>query len=695
MWMSCENSGLIRTYVNPASSGPRDLTDHSEHGFSIGTFPLSASLLMLFRISTRKRKVLRKGSRFIKVIDGNTNLNLLPQDLSQKLWGNLRSRMYDIKNDILLVYVSIPEDSKSKGRAGKEEYQKFTLGASAAALSSWHLIAGGRTLAMALATALYQHVHGNAARIDLAINQHFFLLNAQCSQTGLQPYHHGLHGIPLNDGFTVDSKLMPKDKATTSSRAKGKAKLTVKFTRPEAGKRKGSPSASASPGSERKRRCTTTKNPTSTTEQSSTSAGSTSAGGASEGTSANATSTGDSVTASTAGQGANAAAGGDAAADDDEQAPNAKRLRNRWGIRPKEVPKEARPTQLQRAFQRFIRALCGLLTQHDVLPSAEDKLDHYNKRFDKVDNFRTHMRSLIDALRTAINEATVRATKLRKDAERISGPIANDIARIPAEYLASAFTMVLKVGLQGFCPDVDGPNTNMERRRPGSLNKSLKNSVAYKARTRLSEARFKTAHTLKVRKPVQRLVYVKEAHSDDEHAKGSPHRVREKPGRNPTATKFFTQTLDVKTEEYRKRNARPGQRNPDVRRRDDPLLPASDIGLILPREVLIDFFTPEFYNLLTVKEHARYASTGVAFPLPEYAFNPAHAHWMKMGKAEFMRAYGNEVLAQYEVPSAEEIAELSDSDADNELDEEEEIDLVDTENEMDVDVDEQEVVGMV
>jgi hypothetical protein len=111
------------------------------------------------------------------------------------------------------------------------------------------------------------------------------------------------------------------------------------------------------------------------------------------------------------------------------------------------------------------------------------------------------------------------------------------------------------------------------------------------------------------------------------------------------------------------------------------------MGLVLPPAVPIDFFTPEFFNSLTLKERARYANTGVAFPLAEYAFNPTHADWKKMGKSEFMKAYGNQVLALYNVPSAAEIAELSDSDADDEEEEEEEeINLADTDDsEMEVD----------
>ncbi|KAJ6450953.1 hypothetical protein C8R47DRAFT_1170681 [Mycena vitilis] len=409
-----------------------------------------------------------------------------------------------------------------------------------------------------------------------------------------------------------------------------------------------------------------------------------------------------------------------------------KRVRNRWGIGPKEVPKEARTTQT--AFQRFIRGLCGLLTQADVLPSAVEKRKHYDRRFDNVDDYREHMRTLVNESRTAVSAAKDLATTLIRDAKAISSLIANDVARIPENHLATVFTMILKAGLQGFCPDLEGPvqstynqlhrhlavsgfqflasswalcalevnvnvaantellcdiydhftygtlaqKTRMERRRPGSLSQSLTHGAEFKARARLRDVRFKAASRLELRKPVQRMACVQEAHSDDEHSSG---RVREKPGRNPVVGKFFRTELDPAAEAYRKRNAKSGQREPKARIRGNPLLPASDIGVILPPDVPVDFFTPEFFNALTLKERARYVKTGVAFPLKDFVFDEAHDDWKTMGKKEFMEKYGDDVLDQYDLPSAEEIDALPDSDAEDE--EEEEINLEDTEDEED------------
>ncbi|KAJ7757365.1 hypothetical protein DFH07DRAFT_711478, partial [Mycena maculata] len=245
----------------------------------------------------------------------------------------------------------------------------------------------------------------------------------------------------------------------------------------------------------------------------------------------------------------------------------------------------------------------------------------------------------------------------------------NDIARIPETHLGTVFTMILKTGLQGFCPDLEGPvqsrynqlhrhlavsgfqflsasfalcaldvnpkvaenttllcdmydnyiygtlaqKTKMERRRPGSLAQSIKNGVEYKGCARV----------------------------------GVP---------------FFSPLP------------------PKPRIRIDPLPPASQIGSILPPDVPVDSFTPEFFNALTLKERARYTNTGVAFPLKEFAFHEEHANWKKMGKKDFMFVYGNDVLAQYDIPSAEDIDALPKSDAEDD-EEEAEIDLEDTDEE--------------
>ncbi|KAJ7845092.1 hypothetical protein B0H13DRAFT_2410480 [Mycena leptocephala] len=494
-------------------------------------------------------------------------------------------------------------------------------------------------------------------------------------------------------------------KPTTASPKKQKTKVNF-GANSKSGKHKASPAADPAAGTSSKKKARTDGGTSgSTSAGASASTGATDAGGA------------ESTDASGSAAGATNTNTNDATPA--EKPPAKKRTRNPHGIRPKEVPQNAKSTQ--RALQRVIRAMSGLLTQADVLPSAIEARNHYDKRFDDVDDYRAHMRTLVDESRTAVQVGSDLATRLIRDAKRISGPIANDIARIPEAHLATIFTMVLKAGLKGFCPDLEGPaysaynqlhrhlavsafqflsasfalsaldvnnkvaentilmcdmydnyvygtlaqKTRMERRRPGSLDQSLKHGAEYKARTRVAKVRFETAVRLELRKPCG----------------GEVRRVREKPGRNPVVARFFREELDPEAEAYRKRNAKRGQKEPKTRIRSDPPLPASEIGVILPPDVPVDFFTPEFYNALTLKERARYINTGVAFPLEEFAFDEAHDAWKTMGKVEFMAMYGNDVLAQYYIPTPEEMDGIPDSDVDDE--EDVEINLEDTDDEED------------
>ncbi|KAJ6448767.1 hypothetical protein C8R45DRAFT_947782 [Mycena sanguinolenta] len=223
--------------------------------------------------------------------------------------------------------------------------------------------------------------------------------------------------------------------------------------------------------------------------------------------------------------------------------------------------------------------------------------------------------------------------------------------------------------------------TKMECHRPGSLSQLITHGVEFKARARLGEVRFKTAVSLQLRKPVLCMICIAEAHSDDEHS-SSESRVREKPGRNPIIAQFFREELDPEAEVYCKRNMKKGQREPKTHIRTDPLLQASPMGTFLPDDVPVNFFTPEFFNSLTLKGRARYVNTGVAFPLADFAFDEAHDDWKTMGKKEFKEMVGNDVLNLYDIPTLEEIEAIPVSDADD-SDEEEEINLEDTNDEAD------------
>ncbi|KAJ6617698.1 hypothetical protein B0H10DRAFT_2218417 [Mycena sp. CBHHK59/15] len=120
--------------------------------------------------------------------------------------------------------------------------------------------------------------------------------------------------------------------------------------------------------------------------------------------------------------------------------------RNPHGIAPDDVTDEAKTTQ--RAFQRHIHMACSLLTADAVLEPADDYIDHYDMRFDNVDDMEAHMRAII-------SEVLAKGEGLDKPG--VYGQIAKDIAMIPAEHITFVFGPVTCVGLKTFHPDVFGP----------------------------------------------------------------------------------------------------------------------------------------------------------------------------------------------------------------------------------------------
>lgn len=76
----------------------------------------------------------------------------------------------------------------------------------------------------------------------------------------------------------------------------------------------------------------------------------------------------------------------------------------------------------------------------------------------------------------------------------------------------------------------------------------------------------------------------------------------------------------------------------------------------------LDFFDPEYFNeTLAPSERIRYEECGVALPPESVRGNTVmeHSVWKNMSDKEFMEKYGNEVKAQYLIPSQEEIDRIA------------------------------------
>jgi len=100
------------------------------------------------------------------------------------------------------------------------------------------------------------------------------------------------------------------------------------------------------------------------------------------------------------------------------------------------------------------------------------------------------------------------------------------------------------------------------------------------------------------------------------------------------------------------------------RRREDPSTPKESPLTTLPESVPIDWFDPGFWNnTLTVRERIEYVQQGgriqIALPAEEFCDTWEKCiEWKILPEDEFMKKYGDEVLAAYKIPTEEEIAQV-------------------------------------
>ncbi|KAJ7828803.1 hypothetical protein B0H13DRAFT_2372934 [Mycena leptocephala] len=343
------------------------------------------------------------------------------------------------------------------------------------------------------------------------------------------------------------------------------------------------------------------------------------------------------------------------------------------------------------------------------------------------------MQQIVAEAKKPNNDTQKRAERPIRDAKVIArgegeqpgqyGQIAKDIAIMPAEHIAFFYSAVIQSGLKAFHPDVFGPthstynqlhqhlavstfrsiagwygytalnvsltiaddyllrsemynnfmfgtiktNSHKENKSPGSLSKALDTSKVDKRRIQLCVRRYGEAKARGYCKPILRLLKVKAAHSDDERPPGGD--AKKKKGLNICTKDGRTDIVTLSLVKRIERNPNRNKKVPEMRTVTDPPTPSSALSRVLPVGVPIDFWDPKFYNEeLDVQEKVMYINTGVAFPL---------------GNEGVHGKYGNEVLAQYNLPTPEEIAALGlDKDSDEGFDaDDESTDLEDTDEE--------------
>ena len=115
------------------------------------------------------------------------------------------------------------------------------------------------------------------------------------------------------------------------------------------------------------------------------------------------------------------------------------------------------------------------------------------------------------------------------------------------------------------------------------------------------------------------------------------------------------------------------------RLQEDPEPPIDSTLSTMPESVPIDWFDPKAWNSFTVGEHVGYTAGGitVGLPLEQYCDTLTKcAEWKNLPEKEFMERYGNDVLAQYHMPTQVELDQLTEYEVGEEEEEEEEVEEV-------------------
>ncbi|KAJ7023211.1 hypothetical protein C8F04DRAFT_970409, partial [Mycena alexandri] len=345
-----------------------------------------------------------------------------------------------------------------------------------------------------------------------------------------------------------------------------------------------------------------------------------------------------------------------------------KKKAHRWAIPKKDVPEEGKG--VQKAIHTHCRILMQLLTSRDVPERLTEEMKApFKKWFKSADDVQAQLNTLLANVIPATEAVYQKVADFLNSVEAMDAQIAIDTAKLRDHHLRSMSTAVANAGLPWFKPDVFGDAESLYNpahehvfvhsfRVVGTLfgysgmydiKMALVRNDAFVQRFYRSfvYGYMKDQAGIEGRQPGQLSVNImknnitrpredclaseKDCHSDDEGG----NVAREKPGRDAAVHSFF----DVLT-----------------RRRDDRM---ADLSRVLPTQVPINYFSPDFFNNMTVRERASYAKNGIALPTKDHCRTwGAIQKWKGLNKAVFMAQYGNAKLLLYSLPTPEELEQL-------------------------------------
>ncbi|KAJ7086898.1 hypothetical protein B0H15DRAFT_950406 [Mycena belliarum] len=366
---------------------------------------------------------------------------------------------------------------------------------------------------------------------------------------------------------------------------------------------------------------------------------------------------------------------------------------------------------VQTSLHVHLCIMLGIYSGTDVpeLPTPA-QLAAFQRRFTTADTWD----AFVDDLPTDHSAATDKIRMLRLSLSRRTGTIARSIAEVDEEHLSIIFSAILGAGLLAWRPDILGgtPESpynrahedlaistfqtvatdhgylrlnfdltrikdrvflkklyrnftySMMKKRlrqeavePGTVVLRSKKTNTYKGRASLAKSR--TSAIYGDGWPLVVGLLTEEAFSNSEDEFDSARNcyiIKPKARRSATTTQFIRGTVDPGRAAMSKSRGRQTQFRTRV---VDPDAQPSTISDRLPVNVPIDYFDPAFFNALPARLRAQYRKNAVALPAMRHWLNGKVPNKFKtMDGTHFMAVYGNEVLAQYNIPTEEEIEQM-------------------------------------
>lgn len=379
---------------------------------------------------------------------------------------------------------------------------------------------------------------------------------------------------------------------------------------------------------------------------------------------------------------------------------------------------------LKRALEVHARIL-GLALSNDTIPGrpTQHVMNQFAQRLQTTNSLDTLLKGIGELGNSRAAEEALK--KLRESTKTLASTVARDIKSVPDSAIRMMFGALHCFGLSTWSPDFTSTpsslynsglesifistfeqavisfayrkfefdpalikNTRLirnlylnfvwshwfklsekEDRTPGSIEKDALLVQVYKRRKELTRKRATYLREHQYNRRIQMLANTPDCTSDDERDP-SPRqpgfRIFPKPARNPLVTKLFRDIDAARCEEElgilrpgrRYRKPEPRTEYPPTTNRQSLLLPR------VPEMCPLDWFDPDWFNKRPIRFRGDYIDAEIALPLP-HVYSGSIQDWKTMSKSAFMKKYGNQVRAQYQLPTEAELNEL-DNDSDEE-----------------------------